>query len=58
MKKVEQQRGCRCCQQSEHGPDVARFGRLVPVVGGVVAGGFDAADDQTVGRTATGVHRP
>lgn len=30
----------------------ARFGRLVPVVGGVVAGGFDAAVTQLIGRTA------
>jgi hypothetical protein len=31
---------------------VGRLGRLVPVVGGVVAGGFDAAMTQLVGRTA------
>jgi EcsC protein family len=31
---------------------VARLGRLVPVVGGVVAGGFDAAMTQLIGRTA------
>jgi hypothetical protein len=30
----------------------ARLGRLVPVVGGVVAGGFDAAMTQMIGRTA------
>lgn len=30
----------------------ARLGRLVPVVGGVVAGGFDAAMTQLIGRTA------
>jgi EcsC protein family len=31
---------------------VARLGRLVPVVGGVVAGGFDAAMTQLIGHTA------
>ena len=31
---------------------VARFGKFVPVVGGVVAGGFDAALTQLIGRTA------
>jgi hypothetical protein len=31
---------------------VGRLGRFVPVVGGVVAGGFDAAMTQLVGRTA------
>jgi hypothetical protein len=30
----------------------ARLGRLVPVVGGVIAGGFDAAMTQLIGRTA------
>jgi hypothetical protein len=30
----------------------ARLGRLVPVVGGIVAGGFDAAMTQLIGRTA------
>ena len=30
----------------------ARLGRLVPVVGGVVAGGFDAAMTRLIGRTA------
>jgi len=34
------------------GNTAARFGRLVPVVGGVVAGGFDAAMTQLIGRTA------
>jgi hypothetical protein len=31
---------------------VAKLGRFVPVVGGVVAGGFDAAMTQLIGRTA------
>jgi len=31
---------------------VARLGRFVPLVGGVVAGGFDAAMTQLIGRTA------
>ncbi len=35
----------------------ARLGRLVPVVGGVVAGGFDAAMTQLIGRTADRVYR-
>jgi hypothetical protein len=30
----------------------ARLGRLVPVVGGIVAGGFDAGMTQLIGRTA------
>jgi hypothetical protein len=30
----------------------ARLGGLVPVVGGVIAGGFDAAMTQLIGRTA------
>ena len=32
--------------------NIARFGKFVPVVGGVVAGGFDAAVTQLIGRTA------
>jgi uncharacterized protein (DUF697 family) len=32
--------------------NIAQFGKLVPVVGGVVAGGFDAAVTQLIGRTA------
>lgn len=32
--------------------NIARFGKFVPVVGGVVAGGFDAAMTQLIGRTA------
>src|SRR5437588_4637047 len=35
----------------------ARLGRLVPLVGGVVAGGFDAAMTQLIGRTADRVYR-
>jgi len=34
----------------------ARLGRLVPLVGGVVAGGFDAAMTQLIGRTADRVY--
>ncbi|HEX3861181.1 MAG TPA: EcsC family protein [Stellaceae bacterium] len=34
------------------GSGAARLGKFVPVVGGVVAGGFDAAMTQLVGRTA------
>ena len=37
-------------QATGHG--VARLGKFVPLVGGVVAGGFDAAMTQLVGRTA------
>ncbi|MBV9017774.1 MAG: EcsC family protein [Alphaproteobacteria bacterium] len=36
----------------------ARLGRLVPFVGGVVAGGFDAAITQLIGRTADRVFAP
>lgn len=36
---------------------VAKMGRFVPVVGGVVAGGIDAAMTQLVGRTADRVFR-
>ena len=36
----------------------ARSGRLVPLVGGVVAGGFDAAMTQLIGRTADRVFPP
>jgi hypothetical protein len=36
----------------------ARLGRLVPVVGGVIAGGFDAAMTQLIGRTADRVFTP
>jgi hypothetical protein len=32
--------------------NIARFGKFVPVVGGVLAGGFDAAVTQLIGRTA------
>jgi hypothetical protein len=34
------------------GLTAGRLGRLVPLVGGVVAGGFDAAMTQLIGRTA------
>ncbi|MBV9827277.1 MAG: EcsC family protein [Alphaproteobacteria bacterium] len=34
------------------GQSVAKLGKFVPVVGGVLAGGFDAAMTQLVGRTA------
>ena len=37
---------------SAAGHAAGRLGRLVPVVGGVVAGGFDAAMTQLIGRTA------
>jgi hypothetical protein len=36
----------------------ARLGRLVPVVGGVIAGGFDAAMTQLIGRTADRAFAP
>jgi hypothetical protein len=39
------------------GAGAARFGRFVPVVGGVVAGGFDAAMTALIGRTADRVFR-
>jgi hypothetical protein len=35
----------------------ARLGRLVPLVGGVVAGGFDAAMTQLIGRSADRIYR-
>ena len=37
--------------------NAAKFGKLVPVVGGLVAAGFDAAMTQLVGRTADRVFR-
>ena len=37
--------------------NLAKFGKLVPVVGGEVAGGFDAAMTQLIGRTADRVFR-
>lgn len=42
--------GAQACAVGAGG--AARFGRLMPVVGGVIAGGFDAATTQLVGRTA------
>lgn len=36
----------------------ARLGRLVPLVGGVIAGGFDAGMTQLIGRTADRVFAP
>ena len=39
------------------GAGAARFGRFVPVVGGLVAGGFDAAMTTLIGRTADRVFR-
>ncbi|MGE5268188.1 MAG: EcsC family protein [Thiohalocapsa sp.] len=39
------------------GNGAAKLGKLVPVVGGVVAGGFDAAMTQMIGRTADRVFR-
>lgn len=39
------------------GNGAARLGRFVPVVGGLVAGGFDAAMTQMIGRTADRVFR-
>jgi hypothetical protein len=38
------------CEAGAHG--AAKFGRFAPVVGGVVAGGFDAAMTRLIGRTA------
>ncbi|HKS88968.1 MAG TPA: hypothetical protein VJR70_05975, partial [Stellaceae bacterium] len=35
----------------------SRLGRVLPVVGGVIAGGFDAAMTQLIGRTADRVFR-
>jgi EcsC protein family len=37
--------------------NLAKLGKFVPVVGGVVAGGFDAAMTQLIGRTADRVFR-
>jgi uncharacterized protein (DUF697 family) len=50
FKKVEHAAGisAACVAAS----NVARFGKFVPVVGGVVAGGFEAAVTQLIGRTA------
>ena len=48
FKKVEHAAGVCVAGAS----NIPRFGKFVPVVGGVVAGGFDAAMTQLIGRTA------
>jgi uncharacterized protein (DUF697 family) len=51
FKKVEHAAGASlACVASAS--NIARFGKFVPVIGGVVAGGFDAAVTQLIGRTA------
>jgi uncharacterized protein (DUF697 family) len=56
FKKLERAAGvsATCAAQSGH---LAKLGKVVPLVGGVVAGGFDAAMTQLIGRTADRVFR-
>jgi hypothetical protein len=56
FKKVERAAGISATCAAGAG-NVAKFGKFVPVVGGVVAGGFDAAMTQLIGRTADRVFR-
>jgi uncharacterized protein (DUF697 family) len=56
FKKVEHAAGVSVTGVAGAG-NVAKFGKLVPVVGGVVAAGFDAAMTQLIGRTADRVFR-
>ena len=46
-----------CAAGVSVGSGAARFGKFVPVVGGLVAGGFDAAMTTLIGRTADRVFR-
>jgi uncharacterized protein (DUF697 family) len=56
FKKVEHAAGVSVACVAGAG-NFARFGKFVPVVGGVVAGGFDAAMTQLIGRTADRVFK-
>ena len=56
LKKAERVAGVSATALAGGG-HVAKMGRLVPVIGGVVAGGVDAAMTQLVGRAADRVFR-
>lgn len=56
IKKIERAAGVSLTSAAGVG-SAAKFGKLVPVVGGVVAAGFDAAMTQLIGRTADRVFR-
>jgi len=55
-KKIEHAAGVALTGVASAG-NMAKFGKLVPVVGGLVAAGFDAAMTQLIGRTADRVFR-
>jgi len=56
FKKVERVAGVSATCAAGAG-NAAKFGKFVPVVGGVVAAGFDAAMTQLIGRTADRVFK-
>jgi uncharacterized protein (DUF697 family) len=56
VKKLERAAGVSLTGVATAG-NMAKFGKLVPVAGGVVAAGFDAAMTQLIGRTADRVFR-
>jgi len=56
FKKVERAAGVSATAVAGAG-NAAKFGKFVPVVGGVVAAGFDAAMTQLIGRTADRVFK-
>jgi len=56
VKKIERAAGVSVTCAAGAG-NAAKFGKFVPVVGGVVAAGFDAAMTQLIGRTADRVFK-
>ena len=56
LKKVERVAGVSATAAAGAG-HVAKFGKFVPIIGGVVAAGFDAAMTQLIGRTADRVFK-
>lgn len=57
LKKAERMAGVSATALAGAG-NAAKMGKFVPVVGGVVAAGFDAAMTQLIGRAADRVFRP
>jgi uncharacterized protein (DUF697 family) len=57
LKKAERVAGASATALAGAG-NAAKMGKVVPVVGGVVAAGFDAAMTQLIGRAADRVFRP
>jgi uncharacterized protein (DUF697 family) len=57
LKKLEHAAGVSATAAAGAG-NVAKMGKFMPVVGGVVAAGFDAAMTQMIGRTADRMFRP